>query len=161
MVVLVRRTRDGEMKFWGGEDWVSDSRDAMTFSAGEGFEFGDKLPPPSFGDAIGFVSCLPVDQSEMRRAFEAYDREMRRRLCPNVALVLKDGRSIFSVVLVKREVVEKDLQIIERLKREADEKYNQCLVVEEYPYTLKPDELPAWLEEMNHQILALREDSGV
>lgn len=67
----------------------------------------------------------------------------------DVALVLMKGSVINSVILVRKDALEKDPEIIERLREEARELFWQVIVIEEHLRTVKPEELMSWLHEMN------------
>lgn len=67
----------------------------------------------------------------------------------NVALVLLNGETVVSVVLVRKEALDKRPDILERLRREASELYCQSIVVEENLRQVDSDGLIKWLDEMN------------
>jgi hypothetical protein len=69
----------------------------------------------------------------------------------NVALVLLSQGNVRSVVLVRKDAIEKNPELLDRLRAEAHRMYLQSVVIEEHPKQVAPKKLMQWLKDMNPQ----------
>lgn len=160
MIVVIKETRGKKFEIWNGVKWV-DSKDrdqAKRYDVqSSDFCFGEPFPAVRKGEKVGLVQVdcrqkwrmLGVPSPEETMAAVCYDKELRQRTCPNVALVLKDDVKVHGVVLVPRAALEQHPELLERLRREAQELYNQVVVLEDWPVLLEPQGLEGWLRECN------------
>jgi len=67
----------------------------------------------------------------------------------NSALVLVSQGNVQGVIQVRKEALEKNPELLERLRVDAQRLYNQSVIIEENLEEYEPDRLQQWLEEMN------------
>lgn len=67
----------------------------------------------------------------------------------NSALVLVGQGNVQGVIQVRKEALEKNPELLERLRVDAQRLYNQSVIIEENLEEYEPDRLQQWLEEMN------------
>lgn len=67
----------------------------------------------------------------------------------HAVLILKDDHRVHGAVLVRKEALEQHPELLERLRREAQELYGQEVVREDFPAVLEPQGLAGWLKECN------------
>lgn len=71
-----------------------------------------------------------------------------KKLKDTLLILTGPSDGILSTVLVRSAALEQNPELLERLRTEAREEYNQTILVEE-PRRAKPSELPKWLVESN------------
>jgi hypothetical protein len=67
----------------------------------------------------------------------------------NSALVLVGQGNVHGVIQVRKEALEKNPELLEQLRRDAHELYNQVLVIEENCDELDVTQVSQWLRDMN------------
>lgn len=158
MIVVLKETKDKKLLCWTGEGWSEDKEQAKQYEVqGAEFRFGEPFPRFEKGEKLGLVQVdsrakwrmLGVPSPEETLAALVYDQELKEHMCPNAALVLVSDGRIHGVVQVRREALKRNPELLERLGREARERYNQVIVVEEHLAQMDPEDLPAWLADMN------------
>lgn len=67
----------------------------------------------------------------------------------NAALVLVSQGNVRGVIQVRKEALEKNPELLEQLRRDAHELYNQSLIIEEHCEELDVGKVSQWLRDMN------------
>lgn len=70
----------------------------------------------------------------------------------NAALVLVSQGNVRGVVQVRKAALEKNPELLEQLRRDAQELYDQTLVIEENCDELDVNKVSQWLREMNPEL---------
>jgi len=69
-----------------------------------------------------------------------------------VLLLISEEGEVQSAVLVKRDVLEQNPELLQRLRKEAEDLYDCSLVLVNRLSRRKPEELSLWLREMNPDV---------